>query len=250
MPAGDVGEIGTRGALLMLGYFDNQAATEDSFNRDGWFMSGDLGTLDERGCLRIVGRKKDLIIRGGHNIHPARIEDLAHRHPAVLKAAAFGVADERLGEKVCLAIICREGERVCGRGAARPSARGGPLEVRHAGVLHRDGRVSAYRERQDPEARAAGVGRERADRAAGGALGETGRSNDMAIELTRVEEFALIRLNRPEALNALSFALVRDLARAIDEVAASDARALLVTGAGDEGLLRRRRHRGAHATAR
>jgi acyl-CoA synthetase len=109
---GEVGEIGTRGALLMLGYFDNQLTTEASFNRDGWFLSGDLGTLDERGCLRIVGRKKDLIIRGGHNIHPARIEDLAHRHPAVAKAAAFGVPDERLGEKVCLALIVREGEHV------------------------------------------------------------------------------------------------------------------------------------------
>ena len=115
-PAGTVGEIGTRGALLMLGYFDNQATTEDSFNRDGWFMSGDLGTLDARGCLRIVGRKKDLIIRGGHNIHPARIEDLAHRHAAVQKAAAFGVADARLGEKVCVAVICREGEHVSGEG--------------------------------------------------------------------------------------------------------------------------------------
>ena len=108
-PAGAIGEIGTRGALLMLGYFDDQATTEDSFNRGGWFMSGDLGVLDSRGCLRIVGRKKDLIIRGGHNIHPARIEDLAHRHPAVHKAAAFGVPDERLGEKACLAVIAREG---------------------------------------------------------------------------------------------------------------------------------------------
>ncbi len=113
---GEVGEIGTRGALLMLGYFDNQTSTERSFNRDGWFLSGDLGTLDERGCLRIVGRKKDLIIRGGHNIHPARIEDLAHRHPAVAKAAAFGLPDERLGEKVCLAIIPREGEHVGAEG--------------------------------------------------------------------------------------------------------------------------------------
>jgi acyl-CoA synthetase len=109
VPAGTIGEIGTRGALLMLGYFDNQATTEDSFNRGGWFMSGDLGVLDERGCLRVVGRKKDLIIRGGHNIHPARIEDLAHRHPAVQKAAAFGVADARLGERVCLTVIFREG---------------------------------------------------------------------------------------------------------------------------------------------
>jgi acyl-CoA synthetase len=115
-PAGAVGEIGTRGALLMLGYFDNQATTEDSFNKEGWFLSGDLGTLDARGCLRIVGRKKDLIIRGGHNIHPAKIEDLAHRHAAVQKAAAFGVADLRLGEKVCIAVICREGEHVSGEG--------------------------------------------------------------------------------------------------------------------------------------
>jgi len=114
LPTGAVGEIGTRGALLMLGYFDNQLTTEASFNAGGWFLSGDLGVLDERGCLRIMGRKKDLIIRGGHNIHPARIEDLAHRHPAVQKAAAFGLPDARLGEKACLAVVCREGERVTG----------------------------------------------------------------------------------------------------------------------------------------
>ena len=111
---GEVGEIGGRGACLTLGYFDNQHATEDSFNRDGWFMSGDLGRLDAQGCLEIVGRKKDLIIRGGHNIYPAQIEDLAIQHPAVARAAAFAVADARLGEKVCLAIIAQ---------TARPSSR-------------------------------------------------------------------------------------------------------------------------------
>lgn len=102
---GEIGEIGGRGAVLMLGYFANQQTTERSFNASGWFMSGDLGQIDELGNLHIVGRKKDLIIRGGHNIYPAQIEDLAHRHPAVKKAAAFAVADERLGEKVCLALI-------------------------------------------------------------------------------------------------------------------------------------------------
>ena len=106
--AGEVGEIGGRGGLLMLGYFDDQTATENSFNRTGWFMSGDLGVLDAQNCLQIVGRKKDLIIRGGHNIHPARIEDLAHRHDRVEKAAAFPIADERLGERVCLAVIQRQ----------------------------------------------------------------------------------------------------------------------------------------------
>ncbi|GJH27035.1 class I adenylate-forming enzyme family protein [Caballeronia novacaledonica] len=103
---GEVGEIGGRGGVLMLGYFNNQSATESSFNSSGWFMSGDLGRFDSAGNLEIVGRKKDLIIRGGHNIHPSHIEEYAHRHPSIKKAAAFGVADERLGEKVCLAIIC------------------------------------------------------------------------------------------------------------------------------------------------
>jgi acyl-CoA synthetase len=102
--AGTVGEIAGRGAALMLGYFDDQAATESSFNRDGWFRSGDLGVLDAAGNLRIEGRIKDLIIRGGHNIHPAHIEALALRHPGVARCAAFPVADERLGERVCLAV--------------------------------------------------------------------------------------------------------------------------------------------------
>ena len=105
VPQGTVGQIGGRGACLMLGYFANQFATEESFNRDGWFLSGDLGRFDDKGCLEIVGRLKDVIIRGGHNIHPAKIEDLAIKHAGIAKAAAFAVPDERLGEKVGLAII-------------------------------------------------------------------------------------------------------------------------------------------------
>jgi len=104
---GEVGEIGGRGALLTLGYFDNQRATESSFNAHGWFMSGDLGRFDAQGNLHVVGRMKDLIIRGGHNIFPARIEDLAHRHQEISRAAAFPIADERLGERVCLAVVSR-----------------------------------------------------------------------------------------------------------------------------------------------
>lgn len=102
---GQVGQIGGRGAALMLGYFANQEATEKSFNDDGWFMSGDLGSLDEQGNLSIEGRLKDLIIRGGHNIHPAHIEAYALRHPGIERAAAFPVPDDRLGERVCLAIM-------------------------------------------------------------------------------------------------------------------------------------------------
>jgi acyl-CoA synthetase (AMP-forming)/AMP-acid ligase II len=104
LPAGEVGQIAGRGASLMLGYFDDQMVTESSFNAAGWFLTGDLGWTDEAGCLRITGRKKDLILRGGHNIYPARIENLALRHPAVQKAAAIPVPDERLGERVCLVV--------------------------------------------------------------------------------------------------------------------------------------------------
>lgn len=111
-PIGEIGQIGGRGASLMLGYFDDQTATEDSFNSNGWFMTGDLGSIDENGYLRITGRKKDVIIRGGHNIYPARIEALVLKHPAIERAAAVPVADPRLGEKVCLAVMLRAGQKL------------------------------------------------------------------------------------------------------------------------------------------
>jgi acyl-CoA synthetase len=109
---GDVGQIGGRGASLMLGYFNDQTATEDSFNASGWFMTGDLGYLDAEGYIVISGRKKDLIIRGGHNIYPARIENLALQHQAVMRAAVIPVPDARLGEKVCLAVMLSSGSFV------------------------------------------------------------------------------------------------------------------------------------------
>jgi acyl-CoA synthetase (AMP-forming)/AMP-acid ligase II len=109
LPAGEIGQIGGRGGSLMLGYFDNQTATEDAFNAQGWFMTGDLGKLDADGYIVITGRKKDLIIRGGHNIYPARIENLAMQHPAVARAAALPVPDARLGERVCLAVMLKPG---------------------------------------------------------------------------------------------------------------------------------------------
>ena len=109
---GEIGQIGGRGASLMLGYFEDEAATAAAFNAHGWFMTGDLGWIDDQGYLRVVGRQKDIIIRGGRNIYPARIEVLAARYPGVEKAAAFAVADARLGERVCLAVVARDGVTV------------------------------------------------------------------------------------------------------------------------------------------
>lgn len=109
LAAGEIGQIGVRGASLMLGYFDDQALTEQAFNAAGWFLTGDLGWLDNDAYLTVTGRIKDLIIRGGHNINPSRIEALAMSHPSVAVAAAIGVPDDRLGQRVCLVVAPTNG---------------------------------------------------------------------------------------------------------------------------------------------
>ena len=109
VPLGEEGQIGGRGASLMLGYYKNPQATQKAFNSSGWFMTGDLGRLDSRKYLRITGRIKDLIIRGGHNIVPARIEALAMRHDSVDSAALIPIPDARLGERLCLIVLPRSG---------------------------------------------------------------------------------------------------------------------------------------------
>jgi len=112
LPQGEVGEIGTRGPLLMAGYFADQHRTAESFNDAGWFMSGDLGMLDAQGNLKVIGRTKDMIIRGGHKIYPAEIENVLHGHPDVLKVAIIGIPDARLGERAMACVIPKAGRTV------------------------------------------------------------------------------------------------------------------------------------------
>jgi HIP---CoA ligase len=95
--AGD-GELLVRGYAVMRGYLDDPAATEEAIDPDGWLHTGDLGTLDERGHLKIVGRKKDMFIVGGFNAYPTEIEGFLMEHPAVAQAAVIGVPDERMGQ--------------------------------------------------------------------------------------------------------------------------------------------------------
>jgi len=109
MPQGKIGIVGGKGACLMLGYYNDQTATEKCLNSDGWFLTGDLGVLDTDGYLTLTGRIKEVIVRGGHNINPERIEGLAMRDPAVERAVALPVPDDRLGERVCLAVTFRAG---------------------------------------------------------------------------------------------------------------------------------------------
>lgn len=111
---GEIGQITSDGPSVTVGYFDDQRQTEEAFNDSGWLLTGDLGWVDEQGYIRITGRKKELIIRGGHNIQPARIERLATTHPAVDQAAAIPVPDERLGERVGLVVRTSPGLTVIG----------------------------------------------------------------------------------------------------------------------------------------
>ena len=97
-PVGEPGEVLVRGYSVMRGYLDDPEETARAVDPEGWLHTGDLGTLDEQGCLRIVGRKKDMFIVGGFNAYPAEIENLLLAHPAVSRVAVVGMPDERLGE--------------------------------------------------------------------------------------------------------------------------------------------------------
>lgn len=102
---GNPGEICVRGYNTMIGYWGNETATRSTIDEDGWLRTGDLGTLDASGYLRIVGRLKDMVIRGGENLYPKEIEDFLHRHDGILDVQVFGVRDELFGEELCAWII-------------------------------------------------------------------------------------------------------------------------------------------------
>jgi fatty-acyl-CoA synthase len=100
VPRGTSGELCTRGYSVMLGYWDNEAATREAKDRSGWMHTGDLATMDEEGYVNIVGRIKDVIIRGGENVYPREVEEYLHRHPAVSEAQVIGVPSVKYGEEV------------------------------------------------------------------------------------------------------------------------------------------------------
>lgn len=101
VPSGEAGELCTRGYSVMIGYWDEAERTADSIDADGWMHSGDLATIDAEGYGNIVGRLKDMVIRGGENIYPREIEDYLYCHPFVEDVAVVGIPDERMGEELC-----------------------------------------------------------------------------------------------------------------------------------------------------
>ncbi len=108
VPVGEKGELCTRGYSVMQGYWDDDERTADSV-RDGWMHTGDLATLDAQGYGNIVGRVKDMVIRGGENIYPREVEEYLFRYPKVAAVQVFGIPDDRYGEELCAWIITRPG---------------------------------------------------------------------------------------------------------------------------------------------
>ena len=109
VPAGEPGEVLLRGYHVMQGYFEDEVATREAIDAEGWLHTGDVGVLDERGYLRITDRLKDMFITGGFNCYPAEIERLMAPHPAIAQAAVIGVPDERLGEVGCAFLVLQAG---------------------------------------------------------------------------------------------------------------------------------------------
>ncbi|UNK41322.1 AMP-binding protein [Luteimonas sp. S4-F44] len=109
VPRGETGELQTRGYSVMRGYWGEPARTAEVLDADGWMHTGDLATLDADGYCRIVGRLKDMLIRGGENIYPREIEEFLHTHPAVADVQVFGVPDARFGEEICAWIRLADG---------------------------------------------------------------------------------------------------------------------------------------------
>jgi fatty-acyl-CoA synthase len=109
VPRGEAGELCTRGYSVMLGYWNDEARTREAVDSDGWMHTGDLATIDDEGYCRIVGRIKDMVIRGGENLYPREIEEYLYRHPDIQDVQVFGVPDAKYGEELCAWIIAKAG---------------------------------------------------------------------------------------------------------------------------------------------
>jgi len=108
---GETGEICFRGYHVMRGYYNDDAATAQAVDARGWLHSGDLGCMDSDGYLRITGRLKEMVIRGGENIYPREIEDFLFNHPKIAEVAVFGIPDDFYGEELAAWIKLHQGQQ-------------------------------------------------------------------------------------------------------------------------------------------
>jgi len=112
VPRGTAGELCSRGYIVMLGYWENPEATAEALDSARWMHTGDLATMDESGNVNIVGRIKDMIIRGGENVYPREVEEFLYTHPAIQDVQVIGVPDEKYGEEVMAWIVVRAGQHL------------------------------------------------------------------------------------------------------------------------------------------
>ncbi|MCR5878600.1 AMP-binding protein [Phenylobacterium sp. J367] len=110
VPRGEPGELCTRGYSVMIGYWDDPEKTAEAIDAGGWMHTGDLAVIDDEGFCNIVGRIKDMVIRGGENIYPREIEEYLYRHPAIQDVQVIGVPDPKYGEELCAWIVLKPGE--------------------------------------------------------------------------------------------------------------------------------------------
>jgi fatty-acyl-CoA synthase len=114
VPRGEPGELLTRGYSVMLGYWDDPERTAEAIDPARWMHTGDLATMDDEGYVNIVGRSKDMIIRGGENVYPREIEEFLYTHTDVADVAVIGVPDEKYGEEIMAWVQLREGSALSG----------------------------------------------------------------------------------------------------------------------------------------
>ena len=147
---GEQGELLTRGYHVMRGYYKMEEKTAEVIDDEGWLHTGDLAIMDEDGYVRITGRAKDMIIRGGENVYPREIEEFLYTHPEISDVQVYGVPDEKYGEKVAAAVQLRQGSEAHRGGSQRLLPREHrPLQGSRVRRLRR--RVPDDGERQDPE---------------------------------------------------------------------------------------------------
>jgi fatty-acyl-CoA synthase len=109
LPRGETGELCTRGYLVMRGYWEDPVSTAEAVDGSGWMHTGDLAVMQDDGYVRIVGRSKDMIIRGGENVYPREIEEFLYTHPAIADVQVVGVPDPKYGEEICAWVILHAG---------------------------------------------------------------------------------------------------------------------------------------------
>ncbi|MDG4853609.1 MULTISPECIES: AMP-binding protein [unclassified Mesorhizobium] len=110
VPVGEPGELCTRGYSVMKGYWDDAEKTREAIDADGWMHTGDLATIDAEGYCNIVGRVKDMVIRGGENVYPREVEEFLYRHPKIKEVQVFGIPDDKYGEEICAWIVLKPGQ--------------------------------------------------------------------------------------------------------------------------------------------